>query len=230
MGGSAILVVGATGGLGGDVARALRDAGHQLFCTGRNQPALDRLAREVPGISPRLLEATDREATRHLIGEINREHGLAAYVHLAGGFAMGSSVDQLADEDWDAMFSMNWVGLRVGASAAFGVLRHRGGGSIVTVGSLAAFSGGASMAPYAVSKAAVVAFTRCLAEEGKQLGIRANCIVPGILDTPGNRRAMPDADRVGWVPTTQVASTVAFLCSPGSASVNGTTLMMKGRL
>jgi NAD(P)-dependent dehydrogenase (short-subunit alcohol dehydrogenase family) len=84
------------------------------------------------------------------------------------------------------------------------------------------------MAPYAVSKAAVVAFTRCLAEEGNALGIRANCIVPGILDTPGNREAMPGADRSGWVSCERVASAIAFLCSPASSGVNGATLLMKG--
>lgn len=224
------LVVGATGGLGEHVVRALQGAGFHTVFTGRRQDALDRLAREIPGSKPRRLDANDADAVRRLISEIEQEHGLDAYIHLAGGFAMGPTIDRLTDRDWDAMFAMNWQSLRNGATAAFDLFRRRAGGSIVTVGSLAALSGGGGMAPYAVSKAAVVAFTRCLAEEGKTCGVRANCIVPGILDTPGNREAMPGTDRSGWVPCEQVAAAIAFLCSPEAAGVNGTTLLMKGGL
>jgi NAD(P)-dependent dehydrogenase (short-subunit alcohol dehydrogenase family) len=224
----AVMVVGATGGLGDAVVRALREAGFLTIFTGRNQRALDRLAGEFPGTIPRLFDASDAVAAQSLVSEIDSEYGLAAYVHLAGGFAMGPAIDQLSKRDWDAMFEMNWESLRNGAAAAFGRFRPRGSGSVVTVASLAALSGGAGMAPYAVSKAAVVAFTRCLAEEGKALGIRANCIIPGILDTRGNREAMPGADRSGWVSCERVASTIVFLCSPASAGVNGATFLMKG--
>lgn len=225
---NAALVVGATGGLGGPVVRALSEAGYLTVFTGRRQEALDRLAVEIPGTIPRRLDASDGDAARSLIAEVDSEHGLAAYVHLAGGFAFGPTIDELADQDWDAMFTMNWIGLRNGAAAALGRFRQSGAGSIVTVGSLAALGGGAGMAPYAVSKAAVVALTRCLAEEGAALGIRANCIIPGILDTPGNRKAMPGADRSGWISCERVASAIVFLCSPGSAGVSGSTILMKG--
>lgn len=225
---NAVLVVGATGGLGSAVVRALSEAGFLTVFTGRRREALDRLAAEVPGSVARSLDATDGVAAEDLISEIDGRHGLAAYVHLAGGFAMGPTIDRLTAHDWETMFEMNWVGLRNGASATFGRFRAGGGGSIVTVASLAALTGGAAIAPYAVSKAAVVAFTHCLAEEGSTLGIRANCIVPGILDTPGNREAMPGADCSGWISCERVASAIAFLCSPASAGVNGSTLLMKG--
>ena len=224
------LVVGGTGGLGEQVVPALQAAGFLTVFTGRRQDGLDRLARDVPGSIPRLLDGADPEATRRLIAEVDAAHGLTAYVHLAGGFAMGPPIDHLDERAWEAMFSMNWQSLRNGAGSALGAFRRRRGGSIVTIGSLAAFSGGAKMAPYAVSKAAVVAFTRCLAEEGKEFGVRANCVVPGILDTPGNRAAMPDADRSGWISCGQVASAIVFLCSPASVGVNGATILMKGGL
>jgi NAD(P)-dependent dehydrogenase (short-subunit alcohol dehydrogenase family) len=226
----AALVVGGTGGLGEHVVPALQGAGFITYFTGRRQDALDNLGRSVPGSIPRLLHGEDEGAMGRLIDEIDSRHGLAAYVHLAGGFAMGPTIDRLGDREWDAMFGKNWLTLRNGATSALAVFRRRGEGAIVTIGSLAAIFGGAGMAPYAVAKAAVVAFTRCLAEEGREYGVRANCVVPGILDTPGNRAAMPDADRSGWIPCGEVASAIVFLCSPSSRGVNGATILMKGGL
>lgn len=223
-----VLVVGATGGLGPSVVAALATARFRVTFTGRTIDGVARLRSTVPSAEGRVLDATDAQKTGALIAEIDGALPLAAYVHVAGGWAGGKGIDTLGPDDWTAMLDANFTSLRNGAAAAFARMRARGDGSIVTIGALAAFAGGVGSAPYAVSKAAVVAFTRCLAEEGKSCGVRANCVVPGTIDTPGNRAAMPDADRRAWIGPERIARTVVYLCGSDSAGVSGSTILMKG--
>jgi NAD(P)-dependent dehydrogenase (short-subunit alcohol dehydrogenase family) len=225
-----VLVIGATGGSGAAVVHALHAGGFRVTYTGRRADGLAALASAAPGASGILLDAMDEAAARREILRIDSETPLAAYVHLAGGYAGGYPIDELTEKDWQDQLDRNWTSLRVGASIAFGRFKARRSGSIVTIGSLAGLQGGVLNAPYAVSKASVIAFTRCLAEEGKLHGIRANCIVPGILDTPANRAAMPAADPTSWVAPESMAETIRWLCGPDSSAVNGSVIMMKGSL
>jgi NAD(P)-dependent dehydrogenase (short-subunit alcohol dehydrogenase family) len=95
---------------------------------------------------------------------------------------------------------------------------------VVTIGARLVEAGGAGAAAYAVSKAGVIALTRALAAENRGHGVRANCLMPGIIDTPGNRKAMPKADRSSWTPPEALARIIVFLLSPDSAPMSGAVL------
>src|SRR5262249_39734524 len=88
-------------------------------------------------------------------------------------------------------------------------------------GSKSAESGGAQMSAYAVSKIAVSALTRVLALENRDRGVRFNCVLPGTIDTPANRRDMPGADTSKWTSPAAIARVIVFLLSPHSAPVTG---------
>jgi NAD(P)-dependent dehydrogenase (short-subunit alcohol dehydrogenase family) len=103
-----------------------------------------------------------------------------------------------------------------------------GGGSIVYVSSRAAREQRAGNAAYAVSKAGLLVLAESVAEEYRGRGIRANAILPGTMDTPANRRSMPNADHSKWVPTEEVARVILFLASPASAAVNGAAVPVYG--
>ena len=223
-----VVVVGGTGGAGPAVVRELAGADFRVTYTGRSAARVGRVQSMVPSAAGHVLDGMDAAAMSAFITEVDSAERIAAYVHIAGGWEGGRGIEELTASDWDAMIDRNFTTLRRGASAAFALMRRRREGSIITFGSLAALSGGARSAPYAVAKAAVVAFTRCLAEEGKGCGVRANCIVPGTIDTAGNRDAMPDADRTGWVAPERIARVILYLCGPDSAGVNGSTILMKG--
>lgn len=223
-----VLVVGATGGSGEAVVRVLAGSGYDVTFSGRRPQDVRDLESRLPGTRGIVLDAGDAEAARAAIAEVDSATQLVAYVHLAGGYAGGTSIEDLTDAEWAEMTGRNWTSLRNGASIVFGMFKRRGAGSIVTMGSLGGLNGGMRNAPYAVSKAAVIAFTRCLAEEGQAHGVRANCIVPGIIDTSANRAAMPGSNRKGWVDPSSLGDTIAWLCGTGSHGVSGTVLMMRG--
>ncbi len=227
-----ILVVGGTGGLGPVVVRRLAEGGFTVVFTGRRPDgvrAVEAIAPEARGFA---IDATDGAAMKDLIASIESGDGLAGYVHLAGGWVGGRWIDEIdpGSGEWESMFRSNWESLRVAGTLAFGAMRRRGGGAIVTIGSIAGLEGTARAAAYAVAKAAVINFTRCLAEEGKKHGVRANCIVPGIIDTEANRAAMPQGRREDWVSPSRIAETILHLCSPASSGVNGSTVLMTGGL
>jgi NAD(P)-dependent dehydrogenase (short-subunit alcohol dehydrogenase family) len=104
-----------------------------------------------------------------------------------------------------------------------------GGGRIVNVAARAAIKGQGHMAPYCASKAVVIRLTESLAEEHRDDGINVNCVLPGTLDTPENRAAMPDADHGRWVGTDALADVILFLVSAASRAISGAAIPVYGR-
>jgi NAD(P)-dependent dehydrogenase (short-subunit alcohol dehydrogenase family) len=142
-------------------------------------------------------------------------------LHLAGGFSM-APVDETDPADWDRMMRMNATSFFLVARKAFAGMKMLGWGRILAVSALPALHhGAASMSAYAASKAAVLNLTQTLAREGAPHAITANAILPSIMDTPGNRAAMPDADRASWILPEEVAAVLSFLASPAGAVVTG---------
>jgi NAD(P)-dependent dehydrogenase (short-subunit alcohol dehydrogenase family) len=139
---------------------------------------------------------------------------------VAGGWAGGKSFDEAPAEEWDRMLRTNLDTVAHACRASLPHLRKQGG-SVVAVGSRAAETGGGGMAAYAVSKVAVHALVRVLALENAGRGIRFNAVLPGTIDTPANRRAMPGADRSKWTSPDAIARVMVFLLSPDSAPTTG---------
>jgi len=127
------------------------------------------------------------------------------------------------------MFDMN-------VNSAFHILRavlphmrSAGGGRVVAIGSRAAESPGASVGAYSASKAAILSLIRTVAIENKDAGITANVILPGTMDTPANRKAMPGADTSQWVQTSSVASLIVWLTGDAGKDVTGAAIPVYGR-
>ena len=152
--------------------------------------------------------------------------GVDGLVNVAGGFVWETMVDG-SDESWDRMYRMN---VRSAAVSCHAVLRHlrSPGGAIVNVGAAAAARAATGMAPYAASKAGVMALTESLADELRSKGIRVNAILPTILDTPANRQDMPEAEMSNWVSPAAAAKVVAFLLSANASCVTGEGVRLSG--
>jgi NAD(P)-dependent dehydrogenase (short-subunit alcohol dehydrogenase family) len=224
------LITGGTGGLGAAVTRAFLDGGWRVVV-----PVFDAAERERVPVHERLvLEAADLndpDSTLAVAAIAAGEGGapLCAVVNLVGGFAAGGRVHETPVEDYESQLRLNLRPTYLVCHAAIPHLQAAGGGAIVCVSSRAALRPFPGAAGYIVAKAAVLAFVDVLAVEYRDDGIRANAILPSVIDTPANRRSMPDADHSRWVAPEQIASVVRMLCEDCTGVVSGAHVPVYGR-
>ena len=174
---------------------------------------------------------TDEVLWRNSLPEMVSPHGrLDAVVNTIGGYAGGIKLWELETKVLDTMLSVN---LRSGFSLARAVLPSmlkQGHGSIVNVAAKAAFDHGAGAAAYAASKAAAVAMMDSLAADTKGTGVRVNSILPSIIDTTANRRAMPGSDFAAWPKPEDIAQVILFLSSDFAKTIHGAAVPVYGNL
>jgi len=224
--GKNVVVTGGTGALGSSVVRQLLDAGASVHI-----PAFDD--RELESFSMRdevrLVEGIDLTEESSAARFYSTVPALWASVHLAGGFSMAPLGETTADE-FLRMMRLNALSCFLSCQCACRRMRETGeGGRIVNIAAKPAVVPTAGMAAYAASKAAVLALTMSLSEELAADGIWLNAVVPSIMDTPANRRAMPDADPSLWPTTAEVAHTICFLASANNRVSRGATVPVYGR-
>lgn len=218
------IVTGATGALGSAVTAHLVSLGWRLVVPYRDESGWRALAERTSaadalvGIEGDLGdEAGARRFVEEAVARIGALDGVAL---VAGGWAGGSRFEEAPAAELDAMLKTNFItAVNVCRAALPHLLRARG--SLVAVGSSAAEKAGAGMAAYAVSKSALHTLVRVLALENRDRGVRFNAVLPGTIDTPANRAAMPAADRSAWTAPEDIARTIAFLLSPESRPVTG---------
>ena len=228
-----VLVAGGTGGLGRAASLAFLQEGAQVVVSFRVQEEFDVLKSTAGATGERLegqlVDVTDEAAVRQLIENIVRKHGrLDAMVNAVGGYAGGTKLWELETKVFDQMMALN---LRSGyalSRAAVRAMLKKGRGAIVNVAAKAAFDHAAGAAAYAASKSAAVALLDSLAADLKGTGIRANTILPSIIDTEANRKAMPNADFAKWPKPEDIARVILFLCSDDAKVIQGAAIPVYG--
>jgi len=224
-----ILVAGGTGGLGRAVALAFLGDGGRVAVTYRAEAELDALKSAAGENAARLsghpTDVTDHAAVRKLVDELLARHGrLDALVNTVGGYDGGQKLWEVERSVLDRMLAMNlYSGFALARAAIPTMLRQRSG-SVVNVAAKAAFTHPAGGAAYAASKAAALALMGSLAAELAGTGVRVNSIVPSIIDTEANRKAMPHADFSRWPKPQDIARVVLYLCSDAARSIHGAAL------
>lgn len=224
-----VIVSGGTGGLGSAVTRTLLDDGWRVVVPGRTEAGLSRLPESdrLVGVHADLFdEASVAEVVA--IAASDASAPVTAVVNLVGGFAMGERVDATPVDEFERLLRLNLRPLYLLSAAAIPRIIEAGGGSIVGVSAKAAFAPFSGAAGYITSKAAVWAFISALAAEYKSDGIRANAILPSVIDTPGNRASQPDSSRAGWVSPESIAQTISFLVSDASSAITGAQVPVPG--
>lgn len=165
------------------------------------------------------------QAIAAVIGRFGR---LDALLNIAGGFVWQTTDD--AEPAWDRMHALNVTTALNASRAALPHLKASDQGRIVNVGSAAALKAGAGMGAYGAAKAGVHALTQALAEELKATSVTVNAVLPSIIDTPANRKDMPDADPAQWVAPADLAAVILFLTSPQSRAMTGALVPVTGRV
>jgi NAD(P)-dependent dehydrogenase (short-subunit alcohol dehydrogenase family) len=221
-----VLVTGANGGLGVHVTQAFLNAGARVVGTARKIQASEFGSQEFTALPG---ELSSSEGARLLVGQLNNRFGkLDVLVHTVGGFAGGTKVAETDESVFQRIFDLNLNSLFYVLRAAIPLLLNNGDGRVIAVGSRAAVDPGPGVGAYSASKAAMVSLMKTVAQEYKTAGLRANVVLPGTIDTPANRKAMPDADFSKWVRPDAIADLILWLVGDAGKDVNGAAIPIYG--
>lgn len=226
MHGKVIVITGASGALGKVVAataiaRGARVAGidHAAAATG---PTAERL--ELGGV-----DLSDAAQAAKAIGAAASHFGrLDALINIAGSFSF-ETVSEGDPKTWQRLYTINVMTAVNASRAAIPHLIASGAGRIINIGAMGALQAAAGMGPYAASKSGVHRLTEALAAELKGK-VTVNAVLPSTIDTPANRRDMPNADFWAWVTADELANVILFLASDAASAVTGALLPVRGRV
>ncbi len=225
-----VMVTGAAGNLGAAVVKEFASNGTRVVAVERNLGADLALENRSGG---RLLEiggidltdlASCQDAVHRTLDVFGR---LDALVNTVGGFQTGP-VEEFGLNQWEQMFQMNARTAYAISAAVLKPMREAAYGRIVHIAAASGLKAGANQAAYAASKGAVIRLTEAIAAENRDNRITANCILPGTIDTPQNRAAMPNAKTGGWVQPADIAKLIGFLISPAGGIVTGAAIPATG--
>lgn len=238
MAGKVVLVAGGTGGLGRAVSLAFVEQGSRVIVTFQRPGDLDELKKSASSLlvsadgaslEGNAVDVTDEAAVAKFINGIVDRHGrLDCLINAVGGYAGGVKLWELESKVFEQQLSLNLRSGFVLSRAAARIMVKQGSGSIVNVASKASVDHAAGAAAYAASKAAAIAMIDCLAADLKGTGVRANSVLPSIIDTPANRKAMPKADFTKWPKPEEIARVILFLCSDEAKLIQGANVPVYG--
>jgi NAD(P)-dependent dehydrogenase (short-subunit alcohol dehydrogenase family) len=230
-----VLVAGGTGGLGSAVSLAFLQEGAELTVTYRKDQEFSDLKKAAGTNVSRLVgskvDVTDEAAVQQLIENIITENRrLDVLVNAVGGYAGGMNLWDTDTRVFEQMLALNLRSGYVLSRAAAKAMLRQGQGIILNVAGRAALDHGAGVAAYAASKAAALALIDSLAADLKGSGVRVNSILPSIIDTEANRKAMPGADFTKWPKPEDIARVVLFLCSDDAKVIHGAAIPVYGSI
>ncbi|HVO50746.1 MAG TPA: SDR family NAD(P)-dependent oxidoreductase [Thermoanaerobaculia bacterium] len=226
---ASVLVAGGTGGLGRAIALAFLEAEARVSVTFRHAPELEALRDAAGPAADRLdgheADVTDERAAIALVEACRAKRGrIDVLVNAVGGFAGGKPLWESDPDLLERMLTLNLRSAWALARAVVPLMRSEGRGAIVNVAAHAALAPPAGLGAYAASKAAAIALIASLAADLRGTGVRANSILPSTIDTPANRRSMPNADFSKWSKPEDIARVVLFLSGDDARLVSGAAI------
>lgn len=232
--GQVALITGGTGALGRAVTAAFVEAGAAVAVTYVVDPEVPecKVCLGPRADAPLFLKAdvtVEAEVKKLVQTVVERLGRIDILLNLVGGYVGDLPVAELSEATWDHMVNINLKSAFLCCKHAVPVMQRGGGGRIVTVSSRAALKVFPGISAYATAKAGLLAFTETLASEVLKDNITVNAILPSVIDTPANRKAMPGADASVWVKPEEIARLLLFLCSEASREISGAAVPIYGR-
>jgi NAD(P)-dependent dehydrogenase (short-subunit alcohol dehydrogenase family) len=221
--GRRIILLGGRGNLGRAVVERFRADGASVLAADAKPPAEGDQHRDVDHVTVDALDEASVSAALAISPPPQ------AVVNLIGGYAPPQALHGLDIDVLRQQLELNLVTAAIVTKYAIRLLAAQGGGTIVHVSSRVAAEKGANSFAYSVSKLGVVRLVEAAAAEGREQGVRVNCIMPSIIDTPANRAALPDARHDRWPKPSELAAVLAFLVSDDAALISGAAIPVYGR-
>jgi 3-oxoacyl-[acyl-carrier protein] reductase len=235
--GRTALVTGATGGIGGEIARALKAQGAKVAISGTREDKLTALAAELGGDMPTLpCDLKNREAVGALIGQAEAALGGLDILVNNAGITRDNLFMRMKDEEWDDVIAVNLTSTFILCRAASRQMLRKRFGRIINIASISGVVGNPGQGNYAASKAGMVGMTKSLAREVAQRGVTANCIAPGFIETPMTHAL--NEKQVGAIAAAipagvfgkpeDISAAVVYLASNEARYVTGETIHVNG--
>jgi len=233
--GKSVLIAGGTGALGRAIVLAFLDESAYVVVTYRRQEEFVALNKTAASTGLSLegfqVDVTDEGAVRRLTEQLIASHGrVDVLVNAVGGYAGGQPLWEIDAKTFDQMLALNLRSGYVLCRAIVPLMLKQRSGAIVNVSSRTAVDHAAGAAAYAASKAAAVAMIDSLAADLKGTGLRVNSVLPSIIDTDANRKAMPKADFTKWPKPEEIARVILFLCSDEARLIHGAAVPVYGSI
>lgn len=226
--GKVVVVTGGFGTLGAAVALAAAARGAKVALIDR-APAPEAVPEAAVLALGGVDLSSEQEGGKAMRLIADQLGSLDALVNVAGGFRW-ETLEGGVLESWDHLYQLNLRTAVVACKAALPHLKARGAGRIVNIGAMGAVKAASGMGAYAASKAGVAKLTEALADELKDAGVTVNAVLPSIIDTPVNRKDMPDADHSRWVTADAIADVIVFLLSDAARAVTGALIPVANRV
>ena len=230
MNNKSVLLTGGTGGLGLGVTPAILAHGVQVTIPYLQEDELKSLQNELPAADFERIQFVKANLSQENVVEklVNDLGRVDILIHLVGGFSMGAT-HEFSYDDWQKTFELNLHTTFLVCKHCLRKMRSQQYGRIVTIGSRGAVEPAASLAAYSAAKAGVVAFTKAIAQETKELNITANVILPSVIDTQANREAMGKENADKWVKPESIAELICFLVSEAAKDISGAAIPIYGQ-
>lgn len=229
------IITGASGNLGAKVVHAFAREGVRLVL-----PYVEDMKPEalLEWLESKRIEhlafpadVADADQVRSMAFEAQNRFGtLDILVNCVGALGKAKTVEETEPAEWDRLMNLNLKSAFVCCRAALPWMKEQKRGRIVNIGARAGLRPTPLYGAYAVAKAGLIRLTEVIAAENKKFDITANVIIPSILDTPENRKAMPKEDPNKWVKPDELAKVVLFLVSDAARAINGSTIEVPGRI
>ena len=241
--GQVILITGGTGALGSKVSESfLNFSPRAIIITYRSETEMQELKAKIlersngeqkenhhTPVEFVKVDITHEDEVKTLISNILEKFGqIHILANVVGGYFGGKSASETSEEEWDKMMSINLKSAFLISKHVLTSMKKKKFGKIVHVSSATGAKANGNDSAYAASKAGLIRLVESMAEETKGLNININCILPTIIDTESNRRAMPTSNFSTWITPEEVAKTICFLSSNDSEVINGVALPTRG--
>jgi len=226
-----VLITGGTGALGTTLTQRFISSGATTIATYLDDEKIKAIKGQNK-INAELIKAdvTREEQVVKLISTIVERFGhIDILVNSVGGYLGGKNVTELEEHEWDLMMNLNLKSAFLISKHVIPVMKSSGlGGKIVHISSKTGLKSEGHDSAYAASKSGLIRLVESISQETKELGINVNCILPSVIDTEANRRAMPRADFSRWVKTDDLTNVVFFLCSQEAKVITGAAIPTYG--